>query len=99
MDMGDGLSGKKEWSLRPDGHCRCGYRIVSHHSSNPSLLKELGGLLVVVLILTPESLGAARAALANQLSTLTFGRSRRNVLLRAVHGLMFLAYLMLIFER
>ena len=110
----------------------------------------LGGLLVAVLILTPESVGAARAALANQLqrsinillgsvlasmsltipavliiglltgkvvilglspvdmimllltlglSTLTFGRSRTNVLLGAVHGLMFLAYLMLIFER
>jgi Ca2+:H+ antiporter len=33
------------------------------------------------------------------LSTLTFGRSRTNVLLGAVHALMFLAYLMLIFER
>ena len=110
----------------------------------------LGGLLVAVLILTPESLGAVRASLANQLqrsvnillgsvlatmsltipavliiglltdktiilglspvdmimlvltlalSTLTFGRSRTNVLLGAVHGLLFLAYLMLIFER
>ncbi len=110
----------------------------------------LGGFLVAVLILSPESLGAARAALANQLqrsvnvllgsvlatisltipavltigfltdktitlglgpvdmtmllltlglSTLTFGSSRTNVLLGAVHLLLFLAYLMLIFER
>jgi Ca2+:H+ antiporter len=110
----------------------------------------LGGLLVAVLILAPESLGAARAALANQLqrsvnvllgsvlatisltipavltigfltdktiilglgpvdmtmllltlgvSTLTFGRSRTNVLVGIVHLLLFLAYLMLIFER
>lgn len=110
----------------------------------------LGGLLVAVLILAPESLGAARAALANQLqrsvnvllgsvlatisltipavltigfltdktiilglgpvdmtmllltlgvSTLTFGRSRTNVLVGVVHILLFLAYLMLIFER
>lgn len=33
------------------------------------------------------------------LSTLTFGRSRTNVLLGAVHVLLFLAYLMLNFER
>jgi Ca2+:H+ antiporter len=33
------------------------------------------------------------------LSTLTFGRSRTNALLKAVHGVMFLAYCMLIFER
>jgi Ca2+:H+ antiporter len=109
----------------------------------------LGGFLVAVLILAPESLGATRAALANQLqrsvnillgsvlatisltipavltigfltdktitlglgpvdmtlllltlgiSTLTFGSSRTNVLLGAVHLLLFLAYLMLIFE-
>ena len=32
------------------------------------------------------------------LSTLTFGSSRTNVLLGAVHLLLFLAYLMLIFE-
>lgn len=110
----------------------------------------LGGLLVAVLVLAPESLTAARAALANNLqrsinvllgsvlatssltipailtiglmtgktitlgldpvdqvmllltlllSTLTFSRSRTNVLLGAVHVLLFLAYLMLIFER
>lgn len=110
----------------------------------------LGGLFVAVLILAPESLGAARAALANRLqrsvnvllgsvlatisltipavltigfltdkpitlglgpvdmtmllltlgvSTLTFGRSRTNVLVGIVHLLLFLAYLMLIFER
>jgi Ca2+:H+ antiporter len=110
----------------------------------------LGGFLVAALILAPESLGAARAAVANHLqrsinvllgsvlatlsltipavliigfftgktimlglgpvdmimllltlgvSTLTFGRSRTNVLLGAVHLLLFLAYLMLIFER
>jgi Ca2+:H+ antiporter len=109
----------------------------------------LGGFLVAVLILSPESLGAARAALANQLqrsvnillgsvlatisltipavltigfingqsivlglepvdmtlllltlgvSTLTFASARTNVLLGAVHLLLFLAYLMLIFE-
>ncbi|HEY1628853.1 MAG TPA: hypothetical protein VGF52_03275 [Tepidisphaeraceae bacterium] len=110
----------------------------------------LGGLLVATLILSPESLSAARAALANQLqrsvnlllgsvlatisltipavliiglingqpiilglhpadqimlaltlvlSLLTFGSTRTNVLLGAVHLLLFLAYLMLIFEK
>jgi Ca2+:H+ antiporter len=110
----------------------------------------LGGFLVAVLILSPESVGATRAALANQLqrsvnillgsvlatisltipavltiafftgqtvtlgldavdmtlllltlglSTLTFSSPRSNVLLGAVHLLLFLAYLMLIFER
>lgn len=110
----------------------------------------LGGLLVATLILSPESLGAVRAALANQLqravnillgsvlatisltipavlviglvtgktivlgldtvdmtlllltllvSMLTFAIDRTNVLLGAVHLLLFLAYLMLIFER
>jgi Ca2+:H+ antiporter len=110
----------------------------------------LGGFLVAVLILSPESLGAARAALANQLqrsvnillgsvlatisltipsvltigfvtgqtivlgvdavdmtlllltlavSMLTFANDRTNVLLGAVHLLLFLAYLMLIFEK
>lgn len=110
----------------------------------------LGGFLVSVLVLAPESLSAARAALANQLqrsvnlllgsvlasisltipavlaigfitdqtivlgldaadttllvltlavSTLTFASSRTNVLLGAVHLLLFAAYLMLIFEK
>jgi len=110
----------------------------------------LGGLLVAVLILSPESLAAVRAALANQLqrsinlslgtalssisltipavltigfmtgktiilglepadmtllvltlvvSLLTFALERTNVLLGAVHLLLFLAYLMLIFEK
>ncbi len=110
----------------------------------------LGGFLVAVLILSPESLGAARAALANHLqrsvnillgsvlatisltipavltigfitgqtiilglgavdmtlllltlglSTLTFASARTNVLLGAVHLLLFLAYLILIFEK
>ena len=110
----------------------------------------LGGLLVAILILSPESLGAARAALANQMqrsvnillgsalatigltipavltigflidqtivlglddvdtilllltlgvSTLTFASARTNVLQGAVHLLLFLAYLMLIFEK
>lgn len=110
----------------------------------------LGGFLVSVLVLAPESLSAARAALANQLqrsvnlllgsvlasisltipavlaigfitdqtivlgldaadttllvltlavSTLTFASSRTNVLLGAVHLLLFLAYLMLMFEK
>lgn len=110
----------------------------------------LSGLLVSVLVLSPESLGAARAALANQLqrsvnlllgsvlasisltipailaigfvtsrtivlgldavdmtlllltlgvSTLTFASARTNVLLGAVHLLLFLAYFMLIFEK
>jgi len=109
----------------------------------------LGGLLVAVLILSPESLAAVRAALANRLqrsinlslgtalssisltipavlaigfitkrtiilgldapeatllvltlivSMLTFALERTNVLLGAVHVLLFLAYLMLIFE-
>ncbi|MGH8593254.1 MAG: calcium:proton antiporter [Gammaproteobacteria bacterium] len=110
----------------------------------------LGGLLVAVLILSPESLAAVRAALANQLqrsinlslgtalssisltipavliigfitdrtiilgldavdttlllltlavSMLTFALERTNVLLGAVHLLLFLAYLTLIFEK
>ena len=110
----------------------------------------VGGLLVAVLILAPESLAAVRAALANQLqrsinlalgtalssisltipavlviglvtgrtiilglssvdtlmllltlvvSMLTFAFQRTNVLLGAVHLLMFFAYLMLVFER
>ena len=111
---------------------------------------ELAGFLVSVLILSPESLGALRAALANQLqrsvnillgsvlasigltipavlavgfatgheiimglgatdmtfliltlvlSTLTFAAQRTNVLLGAVHLLVFFAYLLFIFER
>jgi Ca2+:H+ antiporter len=110
----------------------------------------LSGFLIAVLILSPESLGAVRAALANQLqrsinillgsvlatisltipavliigfitgktiilgidptdtilllltlvvSMLTFAVDRTNVLLGAVHLLLFLAYLMLIFEK
>jgi Ca2+:H+ antiporter len=108
------------------------------------------GFLVAALVLSPESMGAVRAALANQLqrsvnlllgsvlasisltipavlaiglisgqsivlglgavdmtlllltlvlSTLTFASGRTNVLLGAVHLLLFVAYLMLIFER
>jgi Ca2+:H+ antiporter len=110
----------------------------------------LGGLVVAVLVLSPESLSAVRAALANQLqrsvnlllgsvlasisltvpavlliglvtgrsvtlgleavditlllltlavSMLTFSSARTNVLLGAVHLLLFVAYLMLLFER
>lgn len=110
----------------------------------------IGGLLVAALILSPESLAAVRAALANQLqrsinlalgtalssisltipavliigfitertiilgldavdtivllltlmvSLLTFALERTNVLLGAVHLLLFLAYLMFIFEK
>jgi Ca2+:H+ antiporter len=110
----------------------------------------LGGFLVSVLVLAPESLSAARAALANQLqrsvnlllgsvlasisltipavlaigfitdqtivlgldaanstllvltlavSALTFASARTNVLLGAVHLLLFFAYLMLIFDK
>jgi Ca2+:H+ antiporter len=110
----------------------------------------LGGFLVSVLVLCPESLASVRAALGNQLqrcvnlllgsvvasisltipaalaigyftgqtvvlgleaedmillvltlavSTLTFASARTNVLLGAVHLLLFLAYLMLIFEK
>jgi Ca2+:H+ antiporter len=110
----------------------------------------LGGFLVAVIVLSPEALSAARAALANQLqrsvnillgsvlatisltipavltlgfitdqrvvlgldavdmillvltlalSTLTFASARTNMLLGAVHLLLFLAYLMLIFEK
>src|SRR5262245_56108562 len=111
---------------------------------------ELAGLLISVLILSPESLTAVRAALANQLqrsvnvllgsvlasigltiplvlavgyatgqeivlglgttditllvltlalSMLTFASQRTNVLLGAVHLLVFFAYLLFIFER
>jgi Ca2+:H+ antiporter len=110
----------------------------------------LGGFLVSVLVLCPESVASVRAAQANQLqrsvnlllgsvlasisltipaaltigfltnqtvvlgldpidmvllvltlgvSTLTFASPRTNVLLGAVHLLLFLAYLMLIFEK
>jgi Ca2+:H+ antiporter len=112
--------------------------------------QALGGLLVAVLVLSPESLAAGRAALRNQLqrsvnillgsvlatigltipivlsvglatgkriilgldaadttllaltlvlSTLTFGARRTNVLLGAVHLLVFFTYVMLIFEK
>jgi Ca2+:H+ antiporter len=112
--------------------------------------EALAGFLVAALILSPESLGAVRAALANQLqrsinlllgsvlasisltipavlaiglitdrsivlgldavdtillvltlglSTLTFASGRTNVLLGAVHLLLFMSYLMFIFER
>jgi Ca2+:H+ antiporter len=110
---------------------------------------SLGGVVVAVLILSPESLAAVRAALANQLqravnillgsvlatisltipavlvvgfwtgraiilgldpvniilllltlavSTLTFASARTNVLLGAVHLLLFFSYLVFIFE-
>ena len=110
----------------------------------------LAGFLIAVLVLAPESLGAVRAALANDLqrsvnillgsvlatigltipavlafgllfhksiilglepvditmlsltlvlSTMTFSSSRTNVLLGAVHLLLFFAYLLLIFQR
>ncbi|SPP65981.1 calcium:proton antiporter [Nitrospira lenta] len=110
----------------------------------------LGGVLVSVLVLSPESMSAVRAAMGNQLqrsvnlllgsvlasisltipavltigfvmdqtiilgldavgmtlllltlgiSLLTFASARTNVLLGAVHLLLFLAYVMLIFER
>jgi Ca2+:H+ antiporter len=110
----------------------------------------LGGFLVSILVLSPESVASVRAALANQLqrsvnlllgsvlasisltipaalavgfvthqrvdiglepvdmvllvltlgvSTLTFASPRTNVLLGAVHLLLFVAYLMLLFER
>jgi Ca2+:H+ antiporter len=110
----------------------------------------LAGFLIAVLVLTPESLGAVRAALSNDLqrsvnillgsvlasigltipavltfgllfhkqiilglepidvtmlsltlvlSTMTFSSSRTNVLLGAVHLLLFFAYLLLIFQR
>jgi Ca2+:H+ antiporter len=110
----------------------------------------LGGFLVAALILSPESLSATRAAVANDLqrsinillgsvlasigltipavltiglvtsktvilgldpadslllvltlavSALTFTKNRTNVLMGAVHILLFLAYLMLIFEQ
>jgi Ca2+:H+ antiporter len=109
----------------------------------------VGGFLVSVLVLSPESMAAVRAALSNQLqravnvllgsvvasisltvpsvlaigfftgkeivlgleaagitmlvltlgvSTLTFASARTNVLLGAVHLLLFLAYVMLLFE-
>jgi Ca2+:H+ antiporter len=112
--------------------------------------RALGGFLVSVLVLAPESLSSVRAALANQLqrsvnlllgsvlasisltipavlaigfitgqtivlgldaadttllvltlavSILTFASPRTNVLLGAVHLLLFVAYLMLIFEK
>ena len=110
----------------------------------------LAGFLIAVLVLAPESLGAVRAALVNDLqrsvnillgsvlatigltipavltfgllfhkhiilglepidvtmlsltlvlSTMTFSSSRTNVLLGAVHLLLFFAYLLLIFQR
>jgi Ca2+:H+ antiporter len=121
---------------------------INHGISVLGAPAALGGLLVAVLILSPESLAAVRAARANQLqrsinlslgtaltsisltipaviiigfvtgrtlilgldaadstlllltlavSMLTFALERTNVLLGAVHLLLFLAYLMLIF--
>ena len=110
----------------------------------------IGGFIIAALVLSPESLGAVRAALANNLqravnillgsvlatigltipavlsigllteksvilgldaadmtvllltlilSTLTFSSSRTNILLGAVHVLVFLSYVVLIFEK
>lgn len=132
--------------------------VLSEHMAVPmdhalrlwQLPPALGGVLVAVLVLAPESLGAVRAALANQLqrsvnillgsvlasisltipsvlaigfftkstiilgldtvdtilliltfvvSMLTFAVRRTNVLLGAVHLLLFWAYVMLIFEK
>jgi Ca2+:H+ antiporter len=118
-----------------------------HELSAPA---ALGGLLVSMLVLFPESVGAVRATLANELqrsvnillgsvlatisltipavlviglvtgqeivlglgapemvllvltlavSTLTFASARTNVLLGAVHLLLFLTYLMMVFDR
>ena len=118
-----------------------------HELSAPA---ALGGLMVSVLVLFPESVGAIRAARANELqrsvnillgsvlatisltipavliiglvtgqrivlgldpvgmvllvltlgvSMLTFASARTNVLLGAVHILLFLAYLMMVFDR
>lgn len=122
---------------------------INHAIEVLSAPPALGGFLVAVLILSPESLSAVRAALANQLqrsvnillgsalatigltipsvlvigfltgrsivlglepvetllllltlgvSALTFVGTRTNVLQGAVHLLLFLAYLMLLFE-
>ncbi|WHZ25039.1 MAG: sodium/calcium exchanger membrane region [Nitrospira sp.] len=132
--------------------------VLSEHMAVPmdhalrlwQLPPALGGVLVAVLVLAPESMGAVRAALANQLqrsvnillgsvlasisltipsvlaigfftkstiilgldtvdtilliltfviSMLTFAVRRTNVLLGAVHLLLFWAYVMLIFEK
>lgn len=123
---------------------------INHGISTLGAPPALGGLLVAILILSPESLAAARAAMANHLqrsinlalgsvlasisltipavliiglitdrtivlgldstdmimlalslvvSLVTFSLERMNVLLGAVHMVMFLAYLMLIFDK
>lgn len=125
-------------------------RPIDHAISVMRAPAALGGLLVAVLILSPESMAAVRSALANQIqrsinvalgtalssisltipavltigfltnqsivlgldavdtvlllltlvvSMLTFSLARTNVLLGAVHVLLFLAYLMLIVEK
>jgi Ca2+:H+ antiporter len=122
---------------------------IDHGIDVLKLPPALGGLLVSVLVMTPEALSAVRAALSNELqrsvnlllgsvlastslsipavlligfisgqtiilglgpvemilllltlavSALTFASGRTNVLLGAVHLVLFLAYLMLIFE-
>ena len=122
---------------------------IDHGIEVLGLPHALGGFIVAVLILSPEALGAGRAALANQLqrsinillgsvlatisltipavlmigmitgkhivlgldgeeavmlmatllvSILTFASGRTNVLQGAVHILLFLAYVMLIFD-
>jgi Ca2+:H+ antiporter len=123
---------------------------IDHGIDVLKLPPALGGLLVSVLVMTSESMGAVRAAMANQLqrsvnlllggvlastsltipavlaiglisgqtiilglepvemtlllltlgvSALTFATARTNVLLGAVHLALFLAYLMLVFEK
>lgn len=123
---------------------------INHAIQTLNAPAALGGFLVSVIILSPESISATRAALANQLqrsvnillgsvlasisltipavltigfltdqnivlgldpmnsvlltltlllSMITFASPRTNVLLGAVHLLMFFAYVMLIFER
>ena len=125
-------------------------RPIDHAISVMRAPAALGGLLVAVLILSPESMAAVRSALANQIqrsinvalgtalssisltipavltigfltnqsivlgldavdtvlllltivvSMLPFSLARTNVLLGAVHVLLFLAYLMLSFEK
>jgi len=123
---------------------------IQHAIESWNAPSALGGMIVAALVLSPESMGAARAAMANELqrsvnillgsvlatisltipavlvigfmthqsitlgldavdttmlvltlavSTITFSSPRTNLLLGAVHLVLFVAYLVLIFER
>jgi Ca2+:H+ antiporter len=78
-------------------------------SASPSVLASIGLTIPAVLVigyatgqtitLGLDAIDSTLLLLTLALSTLTFAAARTNVLLGAVHLLLFFAYLMFIFER